>query len=178
MLLWSLFGQQWALSQSVNFDGENKLIYVAPGTSTIDVKIDLYSNWKEWARIYNNMKYLAAFRNTGGDPTVNGEYLGDAYFTINGWRVFVDHAIDITGVIFSDDYTSPLTAAADTKIVTNKVANLILGKETSATVTGAAIAQAVWDHLQTNMSASNSAGVGLKRIINTVDDNQALIIGS
>ena len=57
----------WELQHKVIFDGPNKLITVGPETSIIDVKIDLYSDWKEWAMAAENMKWAAAFRSVGGD---------------------------------------------------------------------------------------------------------------
>lgn len=112
--------------QKCIFDGENKLIFVNPEESTISIKEDVYSGWKEWAAVRDNSKYLPAIRTTGGDPIPGtSQFTGDSYFLINGWRFLIDHSLDIDGVIFSDDYPSPFIEIAGTQIVTNKVSSLV-----------------------------------------------------
>lgn len=107
MLLWAAFGDDWALGHLVTFDGANRRIIVAPTADSIDVKIDLYSSWKEWMRLYDNSKYLPAFRVIGGDPVGGGQYAGDIYFLINGWQIVVDHTIKVTGTLYHDDPLDP-----------------------------------------------------------------------
>ncbi len=125
MMLWAAFGEQWANNHAVTFDGENKLIYISPAVTVVDVKTDIYSNWKEWLLLYDNSKFPAAIRSTGGDPTISGEYAGDIYFMINGWRIVVSHSCQINGVLYSDDYSSPFVQADGTQLVTNKVSSLV-----------------------------------------------------
>lgn len=108
------------------FDGENKLIYVNPNISEISVKEDVYSDWKEWTQVRDHAKFLPAIRTTGGDPIgAAGEFTGDVYFLINGWRFVIDHSLNIDGVIYSDDYDSPYIQTDGTQIVTNKVSSLV-----------------------------------------------------
>lgn len=141
------FWEIWHLYHKCIFDGENKLIIVSPSATAISVKIDIYSAWKEWARIEANGRFLPAIRVTGGDPIGGGAYTGDVYFLINGWRILIDHSCDIDGVIYSDDFPSPLWAADQAQIVTNKVSSLVSVVETStgAAVDAAAVASAVWN---------------------------------
>ena len=50
MLLWQMFGNDyWTLYHKVTFDGENRLIIINDGELNINVKQDIYSDWKEWA---------------------------------------------------------------------------------------------------------------------------------
>lgn len=107
------------------FDGENKLIYVNPAIASISVKEDIYSDWKEWSQVRDHAKFLPAIRTTGGDPVGGGEYTGDVYFLINGWRLIIDHSLNIDGVIYSDDFPSPFVQVEGTQIVTNKVSSLV-----------------------------------------------------
>ena len=108
------------------FDGENKLIYVNPAIASISVKEDIYSDWKEWSQVRDHAKFLPAIRTTGGDPIGDtGEFTGDVYFLINGWRFIIDHSLNIDGVIYSDDYPSPFIQTAGTQIITNKVSSLV-----------------------------------------------------
>lgn len=98
----------WTLYHKVTFDGVNKLILVNPDVTTLDIKTDIYSDWKEWAQaIPDNAVWEAALRAVGGDPTVSGEFAGDIYFLTNGWKLYLDLTkVKVTGVLFSDDYES------------------------------------------------------------------------
>lgn len=97
----------WLLYHKCIFDGENRLIYVAPGETSISVKTDLYSDWKEWVQIEQNAKFDPALRTIGGDPLGESQYAGDMYFLINGWRVIIDHYVEVNGILYSDDFPSP-----------------------------------------------------------------------
>jgi hypothetical protein len=101
------FWDYWELYHKATFDGENRIIIINDDVTALDIKIDVYSDWKEWVDLENNGKYLAALRTIGGDPTIDIQTAGDIYFTINGWRVAVDlTTARITGTLFSDDYES------------------------------------------------------------------------
>lgn len=108
----------------VTFNPGPKLITVNAGETEVDVKLDIYSAWKIWVLQGNNSQYLQALRTTGGDPVGGGEFTGDSYFLINGWRIEVDHSCNFDGVIYSDDFPSPFLATGGF-IVTNKVSSLV-----------------------------------------------------
>lgn len=71
------------------FDGENLIITLDSGITTVDVEIDLYSEWKEWILLSTNSKYPPAFRTVGGDPLTPGIDAGAYFFIRNdlGWRI-------------------------------------------------------------------------------------------
>lgn len=131
MLLWAAYGKQWELDHPVTFDGINKRIYVAPSVSALSVKQDLYSNWKEWMQLYDNSKYLPAFRTIGGDPVGGGKYAGDIYFLLNGWQIVIDHAISIEGTLYNDTGASPFIIEAGGG-VTATVSNLAYALEAAS----------------------------------------------
>ena len=114
----------WELRHKVTFDGPNRIIYVNEGEDEIDVEVDIYSDWKEWALHRDNLKYVAALRVVGGDPTPTG-FLGATFFTINNWRIQIDHAVNFTGNIYSDDYDTPFSVEEGTELATATVSNLI-----------------------------------------------------
>lgn len=118
------FWDNWLLYHKVIFDGLNRLIIVTPNANSINIKIDVYSAWKEWLRIEDHTKWLPAMRTTGGDDIGGGSFSGDIYFLINDWRMIVDHSCNIDGVIFSDDFPSPFAPVLGTQIVVNKVSSL------------------------------------------------------
>ena len=143
----------WTLNHKVTFDGIAKLIYVNAGTTDLDIKIDLYSDWKEWVVTRDNTKYLPAMRTIGGDATISGQFAGDMYFLFNGWRVVVDLTkVKITGILFSDDYDTPWLDSstlnpvfpAQVSSLVNTVAPTLEGLNIPSSVD---TAQAVWDHV-------------------------------
>lgn len=104
------FWDDWNLLHKVTFDGENRLIIIAPGVTDIDVKVDIYSDWKEWVRVRDYSKYPRALRTIGGDATTPGERAGDLYFLMNGWRIRTwegSHELSIDGVINVDGTADP-----------------------------------------------------------------------
>ena len=105
ILLWSTFADDWENNHKVVFDGVNKWIIVYPYVTSIDIKSDIYSAWKEWILLRDNGKYAAAMRGIGGDPTVGSQRAGDIYFLINGWKLVIDFTkTSISGILFSDDF--------------------------------------------------------------------------
>ena len=126
MLLWQIWGDDlWQLYHKVTFDGENRKIIVNDGELDIDVKIDLYSDWKEWAQKRDHLKYLPAMRAVGGDPTVAGAKLGSTFFTINNWQIVISESTVFDGNLFSDDYDTPFITADGAKVARSQFSNLV-----------------------------------------------------
>jgi len=70
---------------NVTFNGTTKIITVNSGVTTLNVQVDLYSDWKEWAIL--NPGYLPAFRSVGGDQLQTDYFLAPTFFLLNGWRI-------------------------------------------------------------------------------------------
>lgn len=91
----------------VTFDGPNKVITVIDqiGVSTIELDVvEIYSEWKVWAKTSDNLKFLRAFSLVGGDPLTATQNLGVTYFLENGWRIRPsekDHKLVLVGNIFT-----------------------------------------------------------------------------
>jgi len=90
------------------FDGENLLIILDSGVTTVNAEIDLYSDWKEWALTGDNVKYPPAFRTIGGDPLSTTINAGSYFFLQNqyGWRIRPpeeDISIEIIGNLVAED---------------------------------------------------------------------------
>lgn len=95
----------WELRDKVDFNGEQRIIYVHPEVTTLDIRADVYTSWVDWLVLRDNMKFPPAVRSTGYDPIGGGVYTGDVYFLINGWKLSVDlQRVRVTGVLYSDDY--------------------------------------------------------------------------
>lgn len=105
--LWGTWSADWELRSKVEFDGINKIIYVHPEVTALDIRADVYSAWVNWVLLRDNLKFLPAIRYTGFDPIGGGNYTGDTYFLLNGWKLSIDLAkVRVTGVLYSDDYAT------------------------------------------------------------------------
>jgi hypothetical protein len=119
---------------NVSFDGSAKIISVTVepvgGENSIDVKIDLYSDWKEWTLLSDNSKYEQAIRGVGGDPLPGSKALGDTYFLLNGWKIRpyeASHTMTVNGNLYCEDGTSPYvsTLGAYNVMVVSAVSQLV-----------------------------------------------------
>ena len=95
----------WVLGHSVTFDGVERVIIINRDVEDVDIREDVYSDWKEWMRLRDHAKFARAIRTIGGDPTDPGERAGDQYFLMNGWRIRTwegDHQLTLGGSLFVD----------------------------------------------------------------------------
>ncbi len=180
-LIYGAWSQDWALASKVDFDGINKIIYVHPEVTTLDIRADVYSAWIDWVVLRDNAKFLPAVRYTGYDPIGLGQYTGDSYFLINGWKLSVDLSkVRVSGVLFSDNYDTayytpsmeaqyPATVAALVNVVTSSTsvspADLWAynNRSLSAPVpTANENAAAVWAHSFTSKLLTVAKFLGLK----------------
>lgn len=128
------FYDLWQLYHKVTFDGVNKLIIVNPGVTTLDVKTDLYSDWKEWVRNEDYLKFLPPFNTVGGEPIVGGQSLDVTFFLINGWKIkpyYGSYTLDVIGNLFDVDGGS---VKVDADVVTNVPNNIAINLNTSVIV--------------------------------------------
>lgn len=108
------------------FDGPNLLIILPAATATIDAKVDLYSDWKEFVKVGANAKFLKAFDTTGGDPTQPTQDVAAYFFLRNdlGWRIRPaeeNAEVSIVGNLYARESTLPIfvpTVGAFTALVT------------------------------------------------------------
>lgn len=163
-LMWQ---EDWLLYHKVVFDGINRLIIINDNETSISIKEDVYSGWKQWTQLRDNAKFLPAIRTIGGDNLGGGQFAGDTYFTINNWRILVQNSCSISGVIYSDDFPSPFITPEDTKIVTNNVSNLVQSLGFSGTINAdnELIAKAVWDYLMADIQTSGSVGDRIGKLL-------------
>jgi hypothetical protein len=133
LTLWTNWWEDWGQYHKVTFDGENSLVFINTGEADINVERDLYSAWKEWSCLRDNLKFNAAMRTVGGDPTVAPDALGATFFMINGWKIFVDDDVSFDGNLFGDedgfpsDYpgANPFNVGPNASLVTTQRSNLI-----------------------------------------------------
>ena len=146
---------------SFSFDGVNKLIVCNTGLTQFSAA-GLYSRWKDWSTLSDNLKYEPAFENSvGGNPLGGGVFLGSYYFLTNGWKIRpqeADHTLTIEGNLFSVPDTAGLfvnTLGAYNVIISMRTSSLtqqVSGAGGSGS-SASEIATAVWD---TDLSGSNT----------------------
>lgn len=148
------------MSDKVTFDGDNLLIIVNQGVTSLDVGDDVYSAWKRWV-IASGAKYPQAFSVVGGDPLGGGRRAGVYIFLNNtkGWRLRPyegDHNLTVTGNLYPLDpdtafinstlgnytvsirlETSSLATAVETAEGTDAIAKRVWSIPVSSTDTGA-----------------------------------------
>lgn len=122
---WPMNQDLWVLYHKVTFDGPNKLIIVNSSEADISIEEDVYSDWKEWAIERDHLKFDAALRTVGGDPTQGGDFLGATFFTINGWQIQINDNVVFDGNIYSDDFDTPYATAAGVVLAQSKFSNLV-----------------------------------------------------
>jgi len=113
----------------VTFDGERELIIVDPGITDLNVREDLYSEWKRWFLISDNSKFSKAFEIVGGNPLPEDQ-LGLTYFLLGNWKIRPyegDHRLNIKGNLYKADKSDPIAdTVGDFKVtVSMRVSNLI-----------------------------------------------------
>jgi hypothetical protein len=147
----------------VSFDGPNKLIIVDPGITELDVRVDIYSDWKEWLLLSDNIKYLPALSAIGGDPISAGVFVGTTYFLENSWRIRPyegTHQLTIVGNIYTrESGGSPVipTVGDFNVLVTMFRSNIVDTISTGGGSDPNDVASAVWNY-PTGSFASSTFG--------------------
>jgi hypothetical protein len=181
----------------VTFNGPAKLIIVDLGITEIDVKVDLYSDWKEWAIVGDNSKYPIALSAIGGDPIGGGRFLGSTFFLENGWKIRPyegDHTLVVTGNLYARDGSSPfVNTVGDFNVLINSTTSNIVDTIATGGAAGAPtasqIADAIWDRtaianadagsfgqfINLIKAATDATAIDVVELKTKVDDATALI---
>lgn len=147
----------------VTFDGENRLIIVNNGETSISVDTDIYSDWKEWLLQSDNIKYPIALSAIGGDPIGGARYLGSTFFLENNWKLRPyegNHVLSVSGNLYTRDGSSPFvqTLGSYNVLISMQVSNLIDTVSTAGGSTASEIADAVWNKTIPITPTSSSFG--------------------
>lgn len=116
------YGYDDAASETITFDGTTKRIICDSGTTAISV-VGIYSLWVDWALTADNLQYLAAFSEVGGNSIDAGA--GTAIpvyaFLLNGWQISPDeanHTLAVTdGIILVDGGGDPFADTVGAYVV-------------------------------------------------------------
>lgn len=164
-------------NQKVSFDGATKTIFVNEGVTTLDVKTDLYSAWKEWnvasTEFPEPLVWDKAFTAVGGDPITDTQDLGTTYFLENGWRIQpfaskTSYTLTIEGNLYTREAgETPFFFAegVSVSLVRSNIVDLITIEAASVAITQNdinAIADQVWDEQLSGHNQAGSTGRKLK----------------
>ena len=154
------FWDYWQLKSKVTFDGINRIAYVNPEVTLLDIRKDVWSRWVDWRALPDNDKFFRAMRRTGLDP-IPGGTTGDVYFLINNWKLVIDlNKVKVTGVLYSDNFDtayyssnlSPLYPAVVSSVVNSVTVTVPV--VTGTVPTPAEISTAVWETPVTSVPGS------------------------
>lgn len=172
-LVWGAWGEEWALTEKVSFNGSTKRITVNAGVTALDIRTDVYSAWVRWVAREANTRFLQAMRFSGGDPIPGGE-TGVTFFLMNGWKLELDpNVVAVSGVLYSEDYGTaywsaqglPIYPATVSALVNSAVSyqNVVTGDistvPTSAQIVAAILAAAQATPIHADTKRMNGAQV-------------------
>jgi hypothetical protein len=96
------------------FDGPSLTIKL-PALGSYDAKSEIYSEWKRWAALADNLKYPQAFDTVGGDELSPGQAIAPYFFARNdlGWAIETPDTVgggdvNIVGNLVRRDTAIPL----------------------------------------------------------------------
>lgn len=157
----------WNFYHSVTFDGPNKLILVNDGVTELDVRVDIYSDWKEWMLGHDGIipsRYIDAVENIGGQPLPGGRVVGSTFFLINGWRIKPysgSYQLRVNGNLYTTEGDSPFVDAdgyLNNIRIESTVSTLVEALQIPAVESAGDIALEVWrSTLSTIASGDNAA---------------------
>jgi len=148
--------------QKVIFDGVNRIILINQNETDIDIRVDVYSNWKEWVKYRDNSQYSQAMSSIGGDLTPTGS-IGGTYFLENGWKIKPwagNYKLSIFGNLYSRDGSDPFIEATGSSYkvtITQSVSNIV---DQTQTPTAADIAAQVRVELANELGIITGGIVG------------------
>lgn len=169
-------------AQKVTFDGPNRIIYVNEGETEINVKVDLYSNWKEWYISNQGEPYPSnwpiAFTAVGGDDITQSVKLGTTFFLENGWRIkpwesAAGYVLTVNGNIYTrEPGENPFipTSGVSVALTRSNLVDIVTPSVSISTQDRAAIAIAVWEQLTTS-PVSGSYG----QLVQNIDSDLQIV---
>lgn len=173
-------------NQKVAFSAFEKIIYVNEGVTELDVKVDIYSAWKEWYLSSPEYPYATASTTAisaiGGEPLNDTLNVGSTFFLENGWRIQPfssgsPYILTVVGNIYTRETGENPFLFAEGVSVNLTRSNLVDQLVANATVTEAdyaAIAQRVWEYTTLANTGASSFGQLTKNMDSdlTVIDNK------
>jgi len=185
---WAPRSEGGAPFQKVTFSGPERIIYVAPEVTELDVKTDIYSAWKEWNLYSQEAPHATVWPRAisviGGEEISADTSVGATFFLENGWRIqpFVDtkaYTLSILGNLYTREVgENPFLFAqgVSVSLTRSNIVDLIRVESLEANITDvdlAAIADrvapAVWEELLADHQNTGTTG---KKLSDNLKKNQ------
>lgn len=93
----------------MTFDWPNNIIDIDWSMTSVDIRHDLYSAWKDWVIAWNP-QYPHAFEVSGGDDIGWWKFSPSYFFLVNGWKVRLPvgtWVVTFSFNLFTRDWSSP-----------------------------------------------------------------------
>lgn len=183
------YGTWWAWEdypgQKVVFDGPTKTILVSEGVTELDVKVDVYSAWKEWSiespEQGKATTWPLAMTAIGGQPITDEQNIGTTFFLENGWRIqpFASknpYVLTVNGNLYTREVGgNPFNFAegVSVSLVRSNIVDVIQVEALGVNITAqdiAAIADQVWDEALADHTTDGTTGKKLGKIATKVQD--------
>lgn len=168
--------------QKVSFDGPNKIIYIADGITVLDIKVDIYSAWKEWIlgnkESPNGSSWPIAISVIGGEPLTDVLNVGSTFFLENGWRIQPyssgdPYILTVNGNIFTREVGGNPFLFAEGASVNLTRSNIVDQLVASVGITDQDylnIAERVWEYTTLLNTGTNTYGQAVKGIDSDLTD--------
>lgn len=164
---------------AVTFDGPNRIIILETLVTSVDVEVDLYSDWKEWVMLSDNAKFFPAFRTVAGDPLPGGKSISGHFFLQNqvqpdggvGWRIRPpeeDIEIILVGNLWPEDGAIVLFVPTVGAFTALPQIERSADSLTTAGSSPTAIAAAVWAESSTQTFGADTMGEALQDVAGDV----------
>jgi hypothetical protein len=154
------YGYDGTASETITFNGATKRIINDSGTTAVSV-IGIYSLWVDWALTGDNLQFLAAFSEVGGN-TIDasaGTSVPVYAFLLNGWQISPDeanHTLAVTdGIILVDGGGDPFA---------NTVGAYVIRINYQQPVQAIVVSSSGGDPWATDLSSYNTSGTAGKKL--------------
>jgi hypothetical protein len=99
------------VAQKLTYDTVNKLFILNSGVTSIDIKVDLYSDAKEdWKDDASLTKFRFPLNAIGGQDLGGGQKISSYITLLYGWKIRPhedNHTLTVTGNVITSDASSP-----------------------------------------------------------------------
>ena len=166
---------------AITFNGDTRVISLSTGTTTLSVH-DLYSRWKDWLLLSDNIKYPPIFSVVGGDTIDQsaGTSIPLYAFLLNNWKIKpqeANHTLNVTdGILLVDGGGDPFKNTDGSYTVRILFQQPVQAIGFSTTGGGGITVDDILDEDLTTHNVPNSTADVLKKTKSGVDDNAAFIL--
>jgi len=141
-------------------DTTNKLFILNTGVTSLDAKVDLYSDAKEdWLSDASLTKFKFPIESVGGQSIGGGKSISPYYILKYGWKIRpqeADHQLSITGNVITDDDSDPFVNTVGSFNVRTK---FVVTSDAISIQSGSGLSQEEHDRLNETLTLGKFIGL-------------------